>query len=392
MSETATKPFVKGFKYPIYPTDEQKLLFEKTFGCARYVYNRCLAEAKQEYEAYQLNPELPKPRMSGYDFVNKLPAFKKDPESLWLNEVSAVALQQSVTHLGQAFTRFFKTKKGYPAFKKKQSAQSFTLVGTAFWFKDGHFWTIKSGGPVATDFHRPLPSSPTSATISRTASGKYYVSFVCQYTPAKTTGTKITGIDLGIKTLATLSDGTKIDNPKHYLRYQKQLKRKQQSLARKQKGSKNRNKARIAVAKQHERTSNSLNDLLHKLSRTLVNENQVIGIETLKVANMIKNRKLSRHIAGVAWSKLLHMLMYKAIESQHCYIVKVDTFYPSSHLCNITGLHLGRKLKLSEREWLCPHCGEMHDRDVNAAKNIAQEAMEKLLSTNDLKPEHRVIL
>ncbi len=378
---SSPKPFVKGFKYPIYPTDEQKLLFEKTFGCCRYVYNRCLAEAKQEYEAHKLNPELPKPKVSGYDFINQLPALKKDPESLWLNEVSAVALQQSVTHLGQAFTRFFKMKRGYPKFKKKHSAQSFTLVGSGFWFKDGQFWTIKSGDPVAIGSRRPLPSPPTSAAISRTASGKYYVSFVCQYVPAKTSGTKVTGIDLGIKTLATLSDGTRIDNPKHYLRNQRQLKRKQQALSRKKKGSRNRNKARVVVAKQHEHTSNTLNDLLHKLSRTLVNENQVIGIETLKVANMIKNPKLSRHIAGVAWGKLLHMLRYKTIESQHCNLVCINTFYPSSHLCNNTGLHLGRKLDLREREWLCPHCGEVHDRDVNAAKNIAQEAMEQLLDS-----------
>jgi len=387
---TPTKPLKKGFKFPIYPTLAQKELLEKTFGCCRYVYNRALAEAKAEYKHYlamkqaPCTPEPTKPDVSGYGFVARLPGYKSDPESTWLSEVSAVALQQSMLHLGEAFKRFLHTRRGYPSFKKKTSQQSFNLMKTAFDIRDGQLFIAKSQEPVKVVYSRPLPSDPSSLTISKNPSGQYFVSFTCEYNPPKTSGTGRIGIDLGIKDLLTLSTGERIANPRHYVRAQQKLRRLQQSHSRKHQGSRNSHKSRLALAAQHARIANCRHDFQHQLSRRLVNENQVIGLESLGVKNMARNRHLAKHVMDAAWSGITQKLNYKTIESQHCTLVYMDVWYPSSHLCSVTGLRLDRKLKLSERSWPCPHCGQTHDRDLNAANNILQEA-ERVLS--HLPPE-----
>jgi putative transposase len=382
MQATSQPSFQKGFKFRIYPTAEQKILFDKTFGCCRYVWNKALAESQLEYSRYQTSQEqgtaYPKPKVSSYDFVNRLPNYKAHPDSLWLSEVSNVALQQSLLHLGSAFSAFFKQRKGYPQLKKKYQCQSFSLMKISFRFKAGQLYVAKSTEPVAVSFSRPLPSEPSSAVISKTPTGKYFISFICAYTPKKANGRGKTGIDLGIKDFLVTSDGVKIANPKHYHRYQRQLKRRQQSLSRKQKGSKNRHKARLIVAQQHERITHCRTDFLHQLSRRLINENQVIGLERLVVKNMIRNHKLAKSIADVAWASFTNMLNYKALESQHCSLVYMDAFYPSSHICNVDQLRLVRKLALSERSWVCPNCGTTHDRDTNAARNIRDEAIAAL--------------
>ena len=382
MASTSPKSFVKGYKYPIYPTPEQEILLAKTFGCCRYVYNRGIAETKRDYAFYQAHKDalsgLKPPTTSGYDFCKKLTPYKRELESLWLGEVSSVALQQTMMHLGDAFSRFYKARKGFPVFKKKQTAQSFSLVGSAFTLHEGVFRIAKSTVPMAIVFSRPLPSVPTSCTISRTASGTYYASFTCAYTPVKTHGEGRIGIDLGLKDFLVTSDGERVANPKPFIRAQHALKRAQQTLARKRKGSCNRTKARIKVAQSHETIAHQRSDFLHKLSRRLVNENQVIGVEKLRVANMVKNRYLSKAIQDAAWKRFTTMLDYKAAESQNCSIVYMDSFFPSSHLCSTTKQRLDRQLALSEREWSCPHCGETHDRDLNAAINIRNEALETL--------------
>lgn len=379
MSETP-KLLKKGFKFPIYPTTEQQGLINQTFGCCRYVWNKALGAAVHEYKQYlemskvTHQSRLIKPDVSGYGFVNRLPAMRTNPETPWLSNISSVALQQTMLHLGGAFTRFFKEKKGYPKFKKKHGKQSFSLMKTAFTLDQSGFFIAKCKTPIKVVFSRQLPSEPSSLTISRTATGKYYVSFICEYQPAKTSGHGRVGIDLGIKDFATLSTGEKITNPKHYLKAQKRVKRAQQALSRKQKGSSNRHKTRLSVAKIHERVRSTRMDFQHKLSRQLVNDNQVIAVEKLMVANMVKNRKLAKHISDASWSSFTNMLNYKAIESQHSTILYVSTWFPSSHLCSVTHERLNRKLSLSERAWDCPYCGQRHDRDVNAAINILQEA------------------
>lgn len=375
------KSFKKGFKYRIYPNKEQIDLFNKTFGCVRYVWNKGLSDAKLEYEYYLAHKNtnhsniLTKPNMTGFGFANRLVGYKNDINSTWLNDVSAVALQQAMLHLGSAFSRFFKNRKNYPVFKSKHDKQSFSLMSNAFKFKDRELFIIKAKDPLKIKWSRELPNTPSSATISKTPSGKYYISFICEYLPVTTTGIKTTGIDLGLKDFAILSTGTKISNPKHLKNKEKHLKRCQQSLSRKKKGSKNRNKARIKVAKVYEKISNQRNDFLHKLSRTLINENQVIGIEKLKVKNMVKNHKLAKSISDVSWSKFASMLNYKALESNHCSIVYMSCWYPSTHICSSCNTKLDYKLKLSTRKWLCPTCGLTHDRDINAAKNILNHTL-----------------
>ena len=186
------------------------------------------------------------------------------------------------------------------------------------------------------------------------------------------------------------SAGERIANPKFFVTAQKKLKRAQQAHARKKKGSKNREKARIKVAKCHDRIANCRNNFTHQLSRRLVNENQVIALESLNVKGMIKCRNLSKSIADASWSSFVDKLIYKAHWSQHCKIVKVDTYFPSSHLCSETGLKLDRKLSLKEREWLCPHCGKTHDRDLNAANNILQEGEKGLAELLPVRPADTV--
>ena len=380
------KPLKKGYRFPIYPNETQRTQLEKTFGCCRYVYNRALGESRAAYATYNellgkgvINPK-DRPRTDGYYFATRLPVYKQDEESLWLNEVSSVALQQSMIHLGNAYTRFFRERKGFPRFKKKQGVQSFSLMRSAFTLTGNQLRLAKTEGAIKIAFSRELPSEPSSLTISRTPTGKYYVSFVCEYFPTKTKGQGVIGLDAGISTLITTSAGEKIENLRATKRHAQKLRRAQQSLSRKQKGSKNRNKARIEVTHIHERIANIRRNHLHQLSRRLVNENQVIGMESLQVANMVKNRHLAKHIQDASWRSLRSMLEYKVRESQHATLVLMDTYYPSSHLCSETGKKLDRKLKLSERRWLCPHCGKRHDRDINAALNIEKAAWEAALT------------
>jgi putative transposase len=391
------KPFVKGYKFPIYPTEAQKELFANTFGSCRYVYNRILEDIKAEYNAYKQSLETPgaielnKPSVGAYDLTKRLTILKAQGDAPWLNDVSSVALQQSVIHLADAFKNFFRAKKGYPDKKRDRGNQSFTLTRDAFRFKEGKLYVAKSDEPLEVYYTRELPSEPSSLTITKTPLGEYYISFTCEYTPTKTSGTELTGIDLGLSSLITLSDGTKVPNPYHYRKSQKKLRRLQQSFSRKKKESKNRRKAHIALSKCHNRIKNRRLDQLHKLTRTLVNECQVIGLENLAVKNMVKNPKLSKSIQDASWGTLLRLLRYKAAESQHCTVILVDRYFPSSHLCSVTGKHLGRKLELKERSWSCPHCGQIHDRDVNAAVNIAKEAMMAYYSLSPEEAEGKTI-
>ena len=383
----ASTSLKKGYRYRIYPTAEQQEQLAGLFGANRFLWNILIDKTEKAYQTYQQQLQLDSvnppdyPKTDGYSLVSMIPAIKQ--EHPWMKDHSSVSLQQTALHLGSAYKNFFQgrrlsRKPGKPRFKSKRGRQSISLVGSAFILKGGQFTIAKMKDPLHVVWSRDLPSEPSSCTLSKTPTGEYYVSFTCEYTPPKTSGTKVTGIDLGLTHLATLSDGTKIDNPRHYQRVQKRLKRLQQSLARKQKGSKNRTKARIRVARCHQRIAAQRKDHLHKLSRTLINENQVIGLETLKVANMVRNRKLAKHIQSAAWSTLSQYIAYKAKESQHCRVILMHPYFPSSHLCAVTGKHLDRKLDLQERHWECPHCGQTHDRDVNAAQVIATEALQQV--------------
>ena len=401
------KSFKKGYKFRIYPTPQQKELLSKTFGCCRYLWNTVLAETQREYQEYLFAKEnstldnTTAPNLSGNTLCLRVPKHRSNPNSQWLNEVSSVALQQTMLTLGSAYDNFFKSLKtvrkgkyGKPKFKKKTGHQSFRLMKTAFRLKDNQLYIAKSNEPIKVVWSRELPSEPSSLTISKTPTNEYYVSFICEYFPPKTNGTEHIGIDVGLTTYATLSDGETLDNPKWLKHHLQKLRRQQQIISRRKRGSANYNKQRIKVAKLHQRVTSSRHDWQHKATRTLVNKSHVIGVEALRVVNMIQNRKLSRGIADASWTSFFAKLKYKVEESQHATLVYVSSYFPSSHLCSITGEKLDRKLKLSERSWDCPYCGNTHDRDLNAAVNIENKALElyyQVASTNDISGQVCVI-
>ena len=387
MTDTAApKPFKKGYKYRLYPTPEQRQYLLGLFGANRFLWNHVLDMKQKEYRQYlQDKIDHPdaihvRPELSGYHLHSLIPAIKDQFE--WMRLYSNVAYQQTLSTLAEAYSRFLKApgKVGHPRFRCKRNHQSVRLTKPGFSLRDGKFTPAKMAESIEVLWSRDLPSQPSSCTLSMTLSGEFYVSFVCEYTPKKTAGTAVTGIDFGLKDLVTLSSGEKVTNPRHYTRAQRKLRRLQQRLARCKKGSKNRDKVRTHLARHHQHVANQRQDHLHQLSRRLVNENQVLGIETLNIAGMVKNRRLSKHIMGAGWGEFTRQLAYKSAESGHCRLVMIHPYFPSSHLCASTGEHLGRKLGLGERSWQCLHCGEVHDRDVNAAKVIAQEAIQQLTS------------
>lgn len=371
---------IKGYRFRIYPTKDQEEQLARLFGSCRYVWNRALAEVKEEYADYTSSlekgiPDLVPPAITSYSLLYRVLKYRNDPECLFLQDVSFAALQQPLLNLGKAFTNFFRKRARYPSFKKRSNSDSCNLTKNIFTIKDDRLQLIKIKGLIEIGWHRKLPGYPSSAVISKSTTGKYYISFICEYGPEKRDGKNQIGIDLGLKDFIVTSDGVRTSNPKCFKNGQKLLKRRQQALSRKIKGSNNRKKARLKVAKQHERIANQRNDFLHKLSRKLINENQVIGVETLRVKNMVKNRRLSKSISDAAWAQFTRYLAYKAIESQNTTLVHIDPWYPSSHICSNTDEKLDRKLKLSERSWRCPACKQLHDRDINAAINIKHQAI-----------------
>lgn len=360
---------LKAFKYRIYPNKVQEVIIAKHIGCVRWVYNYGLERKIQAWTTDKKN-------MSKFDISNELPDLKVKEGTKWLSEVNAQSLQSSLEHLDQAYKRFFKQKKGFPRFKSKHnSRQSFTIPQHFKIKKYEHKLVLPKIGEINIKMHRDFKGSMRKVVISKTSTGKYYASilvdtieqpFKCKKVKEATT----LGIDLGIKSFITLSDGRKVDNPKILNQYQKRLKKAQQSLSRKVKGSNNRNKSRIKVARVHEKVSNIRKDFLHKLSHSLTHENQVrtIVVEDLNVSGMQKNHHLARSIGDCSWSAFIDMLKYKC-EWNGINFIEIGRFEPSSKLCSDCGT-INKNLKLSDREWTCTACGVVHDRDINAAKNI----------------------
>ncbi|PHV62842.1 IS200/IS605 family element RNA-guided endonuclease TnpB [Cyanobacterium aponinum] len=359
---------LKAYKYRIYPTDEQKVLLAKTFGCCRWFYNFALNLTNETYKATGKG-------LSRNEIINKLPQLKKEKE--WLSEVPSQALQQVALDLSSAFLNFFEKRAKFPKFKKKGNKQSVRFPqGIKL---DGDYLTLPKLKKVYCKVSRLPEGKLKSATVSMTSSGKYFAS--CLYDdgqdlPRQNSEGKAVGIDLGIKDFAITSDGSKYGNLNHYRKYEQKLAKKQKRLAKKQKGSNNRRKARKAVAKVHEKITRCREDFLHKLSRKLVDENQVVVVENLAVKNMVKNHKLAKSISDCGWGQFCTMVKYKAEWEGKTYI-EVDRFFPSSKTCNHC-LHQVDSLTLDIRSWQCPKCGTIHDRDVNAAKNIRDEGLRLL--------------
>jgi len=365
LSTMSGKVVRRAYKYRFYPTPEQAEQLNQTFGCVRYVYNRALAERHRAWTQEQR-------RVTHAETDRMLTGWKRDPDTAWLAEPSKGPLQASLRNLQSAFDKFWRKQNRYPTFKKKgKSRDSATYYRNCFTFRDGKLKLAKQAAPLDIRWSRPLPdgADPSQVTVSRDAAGRWFVSLLVEetITPYASTDAAV-GVDLGITTLAALSTGEKVANPKYEKADRAKLAKAQRNLARKKKGSANRAKARLKVARIHARIADRRRDHLHKFTTRLVRENQVIAIEDLSVRNMVKNRSLARAISDASWSELRRMLEYKA-DWHGRELVAIDRWYPSSKTCSDCG-HLLRSLPLNVREWVCAECGTVHDRDVNAAKNV----------------------
>jgi len=355
----------KALKFRFYPNPEQEDLLRRTLGCVRLVYNKALAARTQAWYERQ--------KRVGYAQTSSmLTEWKKLDELDFLNEVSCVPLQQGLRHLQTAFTNFFAGRTKYPNFLKLRNGGSAEFTKSAFKFKEGQVYIAKCKEPLLIRWSRQLPKNckPSTITIKLDPSGRWFVSLRINDTTdqkLKPVEKKV-GIDLGITSLFTTSDGVKVSNPKHFNKLYKKLRLASSSLSRKTKGSKNREKARVKVAKISAKIADARRDHTHKLTTQLIRENQTIVVEDLAVKNMVKNHKLARAISDANWGELVRQLTYKA-DWYGRELIKIDRWFPSSKRCSNCG-YTKEKLALNIREWDCPKCGTKHDRDINASINI----------------------
>ncbi len=361
---------LKAYKYRIYPTESQKIKIDKHVGCCRFVYNYFLALHKDLYKNHNQ-------KWNKYEYKKMLVPLKNSEEFSWLKEVNSQTLQQSILQLDSAFKNMFQKRSGFPKFKKKGKSKSSFHVpqNISVYFDEKLVFLPKFKEGIRCKFHRTFEGKIKNATVSKTKSNKYFISIVVEtadeISPVsiEPTESNSIGIDLGIKDFAILSDGTKVENP-DIKRFNKRIEKLHRNFSRKTKSSRNRDKARLRLARLYEKVDNIKTDFLQKLSHEIVNKSHVgyIFMEDLNVSGMLKNHRLARSIASSSWHKFYTFLQYKADWSGK-QIIKIGRFEPSSKLCSVCG-YKNKELQLSDRQWICPECGTLHDRDINAAVNI----------------------
>lgn len=354
----------RAYRFRFYPTPEQEQILARTFGCARFAYNHML---RLRTDAWYQRQE----RVGYHETSAALTALKKTTEHAWLNEVSSVPVQQALRHLQTAFANFFAKRAKYPNFRRKDGVQCAEYTTSGFRWDGSSLKLAKMDDPLSIRWSRTLPkgAKPTTVTVSKDTAGRYHVSILCDdVVSAKKKAKSQVGIDLGLTHFAILSTGEKIAAPNAFRKNEAKLAKLQRRLSKKQKGSANRLKAKLKVARMHAKVADARRDFLHKLSTRLINENQVIAIESLAISNMQKNRALAKSIGDASWSEFVRQLTYKA-EWYGRTLVGIDRWYPSSKRCSDCG-HTVAKMPLNVRSWTCPECGSIHDRDVNAARNV----------------------
>ncbi|MEG2201650.1 MAG: IS200/IS605 family element RNA-guided endonuclease TnpB [Raoultibacter sp.] len=368
----------KAYEYRLYPTAHQRELMAKTFGCCRWVYNKVLAMRQDEYRAQQKTKGI-------NSYITQIPLWKKTEEP-WLAEADSMALQQSLRDLDKAYKNFFRNpgKVGFPRFKSKRNNRKSYRTNNVSIVGDKQVKLPKLG-IVKARISRPIEGRILSATVKQVPSGKYYVTICCTDVSCpnvKCATIEMLGIDAGIHDIATCSTGKHMQNPKNFAKSAKKLARQQRKLSRKQKGSQNREKQRVRVARVHEKIANQRKDSLHKFTTAVVSESQAIAVEDLNVAGMKKNHCLAKAISDASMSEMIRQLEYKCAWHGRDF-VKVGRFFASSKTCSTCGYRYS-ELTLAQREWKCPDCGTHHDRDVNAAINIACEGIRLLKGTAGL--------
>ena len=373
----------KAYKYRIYPNTEQKIFFAKCFGCVRFFYNKSLSDMFDIYKATnKMNNITPSSYKCDYPF---------------LKEVDSLALANAQLNRNIAFKDFikqnYKNNKDKPNFKSKRNDQSYTTnnQGSVKFSSNNRYISIPKCPRIRIKMHRTFIGTIKSITVSRTTDNKYYMSLLVEeeIKPMEPVD-KMIGLDLGLKNLIVDSNGHKYKNHKYLTKSQEKLAKEQRKLSKMVKGSSNRNKQRIKIARLHKKIQNQRNDYLHKLSKKIIDENQIICIESLLVKDMMNDSKLARNISDVSWSRLVSMLIYKA----NWYgrkVVKVPSNYPSSQLCSICGYKNSVTKSLNIRKWTCPECGTIHDRDINAARNILSKGIE-LLTKDGAHPDSLFML
>jgi len=364
---------LKGYKYRLYPNHEQVQYLAKAFGCARFVWNQTLDHIQKSVKDLE-NPYPMLRSLSNFNEINRH-LNKLKAEHAWLYDVSAVLLQQKLNDLSAAYSNHLSRqragrKPGLPHFKRRVGHQSIRLTTNAFKLEGYVLSIAKVKTPVKVRWSRDLPNHPRSITLTRTPLGEYYVTFLCECAPKVSTGTGVVGIDAGISNLYAISDGTIIENPRHFVSAQRHLAIFQRRLAKKVKGSKNRQKALFKVNQQYNKIKNQRHDAVHKLTSKLIRENQSVCIEDLNIFGMVKNHKLAKHILDAGWGMMRQQLVYKAIHSQHTKILLADPFYPSTQLCSTCRRKPSAKIALGTAEWVCEYCQTRHHRDLNAAVNL----------------------